>query len=56
MLHVEHAGKKYQLHVKYFTKKTTTRIAGKTVDNKDFELVSTKPMDYYIEEYKNENS
>lgn len=52
ILHVKHAEKQYELHVKYFTKKTTTRIAGRTVDEKDFELVSVQPMDYYIVEYK----
>ena len=50
-LEVTHRGKIQRIIVKDFKKKTPKILSGWDADGKWFELVSTEPMDYFIEEY-----
>jgi len=54
VLHVTHRNDKKVICVKKFTKKTPKRIAGVTTDGAEFEIVSVEPMDYYIEERRDD--
>lgn len=52
ILYVTHRGKEHNIHVKEFKKLTPKRIKGVKKTGEEFELVSLEPMDYYIEEYR----
>lgn len=54
MLYVNHRGKERVIHVKEFKKRTPKRIAGVNMQGEEFEIVSVEPMDYYIEEYRDD--
>lgn len=54
MLYVNHRGKDRVIHVKSFKKTSPKRIAGVNIHKEEFEIVSVEPMDYYIEEYKDD--
>ena len=51
VLEVNHRGRERRIIVKDFKKKTPKVISGYDADGEWFELVSTEPMDYYVEEY-----
>ena len=53
-LFVTHRKKDYVIQVKQFKKLSAKRITGWNVDGKYFELISQEPMDYFIEEYKDD--
>jgi hypothetical protein len=42
------------MHVTSFKKLSPKKIAGWNKDKEYFELISTEPMDYFIEEYKDD--
>jgi len=52
ILEVNHRGKERRIIVKDFKKKTPKHISGTNSDDEFFELKSETPMDYYIEEYR----
>jgi PIN domain nuclease of toxin-antitoxin system len=54
VLHITHRKAKKVVHVKKFHKKTAKRITGITTAGAEFELVSVEPMEYYIEEYRDD--
>jgi len=54
VLYITHRKAKKVIYVKKFHKKTAKRITGITTSGAEFELVSTDPMDYYIEEYRDD--
>lgn len=54
ILYVHHRGKDRVIHVKSFSKRSVKRITGVNIQNEEFEIVSVEPMDYYIEEYKDD--
>jgi len=54
VLHITHRRAKKVVHVKKFHKKTAKRITGITTAGAEFELVSVNPMEYYIEEYRDD--
>lgn len=54
MLYVDHRGKEREIHVKEFKKKSPKRIAGVNIQGESFEIISVEPMDYYIEEYRDD--
>jgi hypothetical protein len=54
ILQVTHRGVERRIHVVKFTKKTQKKLAGVNSDGETFELISTEPMDYYIEEYRDD--
>ena len=54
ILYVNHRGAERIIHVKDFKKRTPKRIVGINLDGEEFEINSVEPMDYYIEEYKDD--
>ena len=54
ILYVTHRGKERVIHVKEFRKRNPKRISGINIQDEEFELISVEPMDYYIEEYKDD--
>lgn len=54
ILYVNHRGKDRVIHVKSFSKRSQKRISGVNIQKETFEIVSVDPMDYYIEEYKDD--
>ena len=54
VLHVTHGKNKKVIYVKKFHKKTSKRITGITTAGAEFEIVSVNPMDYYVEEYRDD--
>ena len=54
MLYVDHRGKERVIHVKKFTKRSPKRLAGVNIHDEEFEIISVEPMNYYIEEYKDD--
>ena len=54
ILEVTHRGINRRIHVTKFTKKTPKRLAGVNIEGETFELISTEPMDYYVEEYRDD--
>ena len=54
ILDVTHRGKQRRLIVKEFRKKTPKLITGRNIDNEWFEIKSETPMDYFIEEYRDD--
>lgn len=42
------------MHVKKFKKLSPKKIAGWNKDDEYFELISFEPMDYFVEEYKDD--
>jgi hypothetical protein len=53
-LYVTHRGKEYALHVTKFKKLSAKKISGFNKDGEYFEFISIEPMDYYIEEYRDD--
>jgi len=53
-LYVTHRGKEYAMHVTSFKKLSAKKISGYNKDGEYFELISVEPMDYFIEEYKDD--
>jgi len=51
-LEVTHRGKEYEIHVVEFKKRSPKKLSGINQYGEYFELVSNEPMDYYIEEYR----
>jgi hypothetical protein len=51
---VQHMGKEKILHVKKFKSKNPKKISGVTLDNKEFELKSVEPMEWQLEELKDD--
>lgn len=54
ILYVDHRGKERRIHVKSFSKRSPKRIAGVNIHGEEFEIISVEPMDYYIEEYRDD--
>ena len=54
MLYVHHRGQDRTIHVKEFHKRSPKRITGVNIQGEEFEIVSVEPMDYYIEEYRDD--
>jgi hypothetical protein len=54
ILEVNHRGVERRIHVVKFTKKTQKRLAGINIESEYFELISKEPMDYYVEEYRDD--
>ena len=54
ILMVTHRGMERRIHVKSFKKITQKHIKGVNMEDETFELRSTEPMDYYIEEYRDD--
>lgn len=54
ILYVTHRGKERTIHVKNFKKVSPKKISGTNIHNEAFELHSVEPMDYFIEEYKDD--
>lgn len=54
ILFVSHMGENRTIHVKSFSKRSPKRIAGINIYGESFEIVSVEPMEYYIEEYKDD--
>jgi hypothetical protein len=54
ILYVNHRGAERVIHVKDFKKRTPRRIVGVNLDGEEFEINSVEPMDYYIEEYRDD--
>lgn len=54
ILEVTHRGAERRIHVVKFTKKTQKRLTGINIEGEIFEIISVEPMDYYIEEYKDD--
>jgi hypothetical protein len=54
ILQVTHRGVDRRIHVIKFTKKTPKCLSGVNIEGESFELISTDPMDYYIEEYRDD--
>jgi hypothetical protein len=52
LLEVDHRGKPRRFIVKNFRKKTPKHIKGINSDGEWFEIRSSNPMDYFVEEYK----
>ena len=52
VLEVDHRGKSRRIVVSDFKKKTPKHISGRTSEGEWFELKSDTPMDYYVEEYR----
>ncbi len=53
-LYVTHRGKEYALHVTDFKKLSPKKISGYNKDGEYFEFISIEPMDYFIEEYRDD--
>lgn len=54
ILFVSHMGEHRTIHVKSFSKRSPKRITGINIHGESFEIVSVEPMEYYIEEYKDD--
>lgn len=54
ILQVTHRGVERRIHVVKFTKKSQKRLVGTNIEGETFELVSITPMDYYVEEYRDD--
>lgn len=54
ILYVTHRGKERKIHVKDFKKVSPKKISGTNIYGEAFELHSVEPMDYFIEEYKDD--
>jgi hypothetical protein len=54
ILEVTHRGVKRRIHVVKFTKKTQKKLAGVNIEGESFELISTEPMDFYVQEYRDD--
>jgi hypothetical protein len=54
IIYVTHRGEHRTIHVKSFSKRSPKRIAGVNIHNEEFEIVSVEPMEYYIEEFKDD--
>jgi hypothetical protein len=54
ILFVDHRGNERVIHVKSFSKRSPKRIAGVNMEGESFEIVSVEPMEYYIEEYRDD--
>ncbi len=53
-LYVVHNSKEYAIHVKKFKKISPTKISGYNKDGEYFEIFNSTPMNYYIEEYRDD--
>jgi hypothetical protein len=51
---VQHRGKQQTIHIKSLRKKTPTKITGVNMQGEEFEIVSATPMDYYLEEFRDD--
>lgn len=54
ILLVSFKGDDLKIHCKEIKKLSPKRIKGIKISGEGFELVSVEPMDYYIEEYKDD--
>lgn len=54
ILQVTHRGVERRIHVTKFTKKNPKKLAGVNIDGESFEMTSTEPMDYYVQEYRDD--
>lgn len=54
ILEVTHRDVKRRIHVVKFTKKTQKKLAGVNIEGESFELISTEPMDFYVQEYRDD--
>lgn len=54
ILEVKHRGVDRRIHVTKFTKKTQKKLAGVNIEGESFELISTEPMDFYVQEYRDD--
>ena len=54
ILEVTHRGKDRRIIVKDFKKKTPKLLSGYDAEGKWFELKSETPMDFYLEEYRDD--
>jgi hypothetical protein len=54
VLYVQHRGKQQTIHIKSLRKKTPTKITGVNMQGEEFEIVSATPMDYYLEEFRDD--
>ena len=54
ILYVTHRNKERIIHVAEFKKVSPKRIKGIKKTGEEFELISVDPMDYYIEEYRDD--
>jgi hypothetical protein len=53
-LYVTHRGIEYSIYVTDFKKLSPKKISGYNKDKEYFEFISTEPMEYLIEEYKDD--
>lgn len=54
VLEVTHRGRDRRIIVKEFKKKTPKLLSGYNADSEWFEIKSDTPMDYYVEEYRDD--
>jgi hypothetical protein len=54
VLEVNHRGKERRVIVKDFKKKTPKLLSGYNADGEWFEMRSEVPMDYFVEEYRDD--
>lgn len=54
ILQVTHRGIDRRIHVVDFKKRSPKKLSGTNIDGEYFELTSLEPMDYYIQEYKDD--
>jgi hypothetical protein len=53
-LYVTHRGKEHAIYVTDFKKLSAKKISGYNKDGEYFEFISTEPMEYFIEEYRDD--
>jgi hypothetical protein len=53
-LYVTHRGKEHSIYVTSFKKLSPKKISGWNKDKEYFELISVEPMDYFVEEYRDD--
>ena len=53
-LFVTHRGKEHIIYVTDFKKLTPKKISGYNKDKEYFEFISAEPMEYFIEEFKDD--
>ena len=53
-LYVTHRGNEHSIYVTDFKKLSPKKISGYNKDGEYFEFVSVEPMEYFIEEYKDD--
>ena len=54
VLYITHRGTEYTIYVTDFKKLGPKKISGYNKDGEYFEFISIEPMDYFIEEYRDD--